>query len=195
MTDEHKHVLLRTAKAAVAVAVSGRRVDAKAIAAGAAGDYGGDELLSSRCGCFVTLKHGENLRGCLGHFESEGPLIELVAETAAASATADPRFVSSPITAEELDSLDIEISVLSPLELASDPLSLEVGRHGIYIQQGYAAGCLLPQVATEMGWSKEEFLSFCCLHKAGLPADAWKSPRTQVFLFTAEVFGAPFEEI
>jgi len=122
-------------------------------------------------------------------------LIELVAEMAKASATSDPRFFSDPITAEELDQLDIEISVLSPLQRTMDPLSLRLGVDGIYIKRGYATGCFLPQVATETGWSKEEFLSYCCSHKAGLPADAWKDPKTEVYLFTAEVFGAPFKEI
>ena len=117
------------------------------------------------------------------------------AEMAKASATSDPRFFSDPITAEELDQLDIEISVLSPLQRTMDPLSLRLGVDGIYIKRGYATGCFLPQVATETGWSKEEFLSYCCSHKAGLPADAWKGPKTEVYLCTAEVFGAPFKEI
>jgi uncharacterized protein len=81
--------------------------------------------------------------------------------------------------------------VLSPLERTTDPLSLRLGVDGIYIRRGYAAGCFLPQVATETGWTTEEFLSQCCSHKAGLPPDAWKDPKTEVYLFTAEVFGSP----
>ena len=68
-------------------------------------------------------------------------------------------------------------------------VSLELGRHGIYIKRGWASGCFLPQVATETGWSKEEFLSQCCGGKASLPSDAWKDAETEVYLFTAEVFG------
>jgi uncharacterized protein (TIGR00296 family) len=109
---------------------------------------------------------------------------------AEASASKDPRFFGYPLTAKDLRDLDIEISVLSPLERTDNPLGLRLGVDGIYIKRGYASGCFLPQVATETGWTTEEFLSYCCSHKAGLPSDAWKDPRTEVYLFTAEVFGA-----
>jgi len=154
-----------------------------------------DPELNAHCGCFVTLKNHGRLRGCIGQFTSQSPLVELVAEMAKASATSDPRFFTDPITEGELDQLDIEISVLSPLKRTNDPLSLRLGVDGIYIKREGASGCFLPQVATETGWSKEEFLSYCCSHKAGLAADAWKDPQTEVYLFTAEVFGAPFKEI
>jgi AmmeMemoRadiSam system protein A len=114
---------------------------------------------------------------------------------AKASATGDPRFFADPITPRELDHLDVEISVLSPLERTDDPLSLRLGVDGIYIKKGRASGCFLPQVATETGWSKEEFLSYCCSHKAGLAPDAWKDPGTDVYLFTAEVFGSLFTDL
>ena len=130
-----------------------------------------------------------HLRGCLGHFTSAKPLWKLVNETARASATEDPRFWSYPITPDELDRLSIEISVLSPLQRIANPLAIELGVDGIYIRRGAAAGCFLPQVATETGWSKEEFLSHCCSHKAGLSADAWRDPDTEVLTFRAEVFG------
>jgi len=154
-----------------------------------------DPELNAHCGCFVTLKNHGRLRGCIGQFTSENPLIELIAEMAKASATGDPRFFADPITAGELEQLDIEISVLSPLQRTDDPLSLRLGIDGIYIKKGHASGCFLPQVATETGWSKEEFLSYCCAHKASLNADAWKSPDTEVHLFTADIFGATFKEI
>lgn len=143
------------------------------------------------CGCFVTLKTRDRLRGCIGQFISDRPLIELVAEMAEASVAKDPRFIDHRITPGELDDLDIEISVLSPLKRTSDPLSLRLGVDGIYIKRGYASGCFLPQVATETGWDAEQFLSYCCSHKAGLPPEAWKDSRTEVYLFTAEVFEAP----
>jgi uncharacterized protein (TIGR00296 family) len=98
--------------------------------------------------------------------------------------------VHDRLTVDELNQLGIEISVLSPLERTDDPLSLRPGTDGIYIKKGFASGCFLPQVATEAGWSKEEFLSYCCAHKAGLSSDAWKDPDTEVYLFTAEVFGS-----
>jgi AmmeMemoRadiSam system protein A len=119
----------------------------------------------------------------------------MVVEMAQASATGDPRFLDDPITPDELPNLDIEISVLSPLKKTTDPLSLRLGVDGIYIKRGLYSGCFLPQVAEETGWTKEEFLSYCCSHKAGLPADAWKDPKTDVFLFTAEVFGSAFKDI
>ncbi len=154
-----------------------------------------DPELNAPCGCFVTLKNREQLRGCIGQFTSDKPLIELVVEMAKASAASDPRFFDDPITADELEQLDVEISVLSPLQKTDDPLSLRLGIDGIYIKRGCTSGCFLPQVATETGWNKKQFLSYCCTHKAGLPADAWKDPKTDVYLFSAEVFGAEFKKI
>ena len=154
-----------------------------------------DPELDAHCGCFVTLKNHGQLRGCIGQFISEIPLIELVVEMAKASATGDPRFLTEPITIGELEQLDIEISVLSPLQRTDDPLNLRLGIDGIYIKKGGTSGCFLPQVATETGWNKEQFLSYCCAHKAGLSPDAWKDPETEVYLFTADVFGAEFKEI
>ena len=154
-----------------------------------------DPELNAHCGCFVTLKNHERLRGCIGQFTSECPLIELVSEMAKASSTGDPRFITNPISPGELNQLDIEISVLSPLQKTDDPMSLRLGVDGIYIKRGRASGCFLPQVATESGWSREEFLSYCCSHKAGLPPDAWKDKDTEVYLFTAEIFNAPYKNI
>jgi AmmeMemoRadiSam system protein A len=181
MTEEQKRLLLRVAKEGVSAAVKGTSAEAPKT---------DDPELLAHCGCFVTLKNGEELRGCLGNFVSDKPLIELVHDMATASATQDPRFFHDPITPKELDELDIEISVLSPLKKTNDPTSLRLGVDGIYIKRGYASGCFLPQVATETGWSKQQFLSYCCSHKAGLEPDAWKDPKTEVYLFSAEVFGA-----
>jgi len=154
-----------------------------------------DPALTAPCGCFVTLKTHGRLRGCIGQFISDRPLIELVVEMAEASASKDPRFFDHPLTVRDLSNLEIEISVLSPLERTDNPLNLQLGVHGIYLKRGYAAGCFLPQVATETGWTREEFLSYCCSHKAGLPADAWKDPKTEVYLFTAEVFDLPSKSV
>jgi AmmeMemoRadiSam system protein A len=186
MNNEQKQTLLRVARDMVEAAVSGKAGPSPT---------SDDPELNAKCGCFVTLKSGERLRGCIGNFVSDGPLIELVAEMAKASSTSDPRFFGDRIKTGELEQLDIEISVLSPLEKTDDPLSLRLGVDGIYIKSSYASGCFLPQVATETGWSKEEFLGFCCSHKAGLPEDAWKDPETDVYLFTADVFGAAWTEI
>ncbi|NLX14466.1 MAG: AmmeMemoRadiSam system protein A [Phycisphaerales bacterium] len=139
-------------------------------------------------GVFVTLKNAGELRGCIGQFLPDTGLAETVQQMAL-SALCDPRFRRNPVTAEELDHLDLEISILSPMRRTDDPLSLELGKHGIYIRRGASAGCFLPQVADETGWSKEEFLTHCCAGKAGMNPDAWKDPDTEVYLFTAEVFG------
>ncbi|MCH7558006.1 MAG: AmmeMemoRadiSam system protein A [Planctomycetes bacterium] len=186
MNENQKQALLKVARDTVEAVIKGEPTEAP---------QSDDPELNAPCGCFVTLKNQGRLRGCIGNFTSEGPLIELVADMAKASATGDPRFLADPITAGELDRLDVEISVLSPLQRTDEPLSLRLGVDGIYIKSGCTSGCFLPQVATEAGWSKEEFLSYCCAHKAGLAADAWREPETEVYLFTADVFEADFKDI
>ena len=186
MDEKQKRILLRVVRDTVEAVITGNPLPEP---------RSDDPELNESCGCFVTLKNHERLRGCIGQFTSDKPLIELVAEMAKASSTGDPRFMGDPITATELKKLDAEISVLSPLKLTDDPLSLRPGVDGIYIKKGRASGCFLPQVATETGWDKEQFLSYCCSHKAGLAPDAWRDPQTQVYLFTAEVFGADFKDI
>ncbi|MHC4132906.1 MAG: AmmeMemoRadiSam system protein A [Planctomycetota bacterium] len=186
MNQTQKQTLLKASRDAVEAVVKGRQPEMSET---------DDTELNANCGCFVTLKNHDQLRGCIGQFVSDKPLIELIIDMAQASVSGDPRFLDNPITEEELNELDIEISVLSPLQKTDDPLSLRLGIDGIYIKRDHASGCFLPQVATETGWSKEDFLSYCCAHKAGLPADAWKDPQTEVYLFTAEVFGADFSDI
>jgi AmmeMemoRadiSam system protein A len=186
MDDVQRKILLKTARDTVEACLTGGQLPKP---------ESDDPQLNAPCGCFVTLKNQGRLRGCIGQFTSDSPLIELIVDMARASATGDPRFFADRITADELEALDIEISVLSPLKRTDDPLSLQLGVDGIYIKRGCTSGCFLPQVATETGWSKEDFLSYCCAHKAGLPADAWKDPKTEVYLFTAEVFGADFKDI
>jgi AmmeMemoRadiSam system protein A len=186
MNDTQKRTLLTVARDTVKAVVTGGPMPEL---------ESDDPELNAHCGCFMTLKNKGRLRGCIGQFTADKPLIELVAEMAKASATSDPRFFANPITPRELKELDIEISVLSPLQRTDDPLSLRLGVDGIYIKRGCLSGCFLPQVAAETGWSKEEFLSYCCAHKAGLAADAWKDPDTEVYLFTADVFGRAFKDI
>ena len=186
MNDTQKKTLLKVARNTVEAVIQGGETPKP---------ESDDPQLNIHCGCFVTLKNKERLRGCIGRFISDIPLIELIVEMAQASATGDPRFFADPITADELEQLDVEISVLSPLLRTDQPLSLRLGVDGIYIKKGRVSGCFLPQVASETEWTREEFLSYCCTHKAGLAADAWKDPETEVFLFTAEVFGADFNDI
>ncbi|MBN2063344.1 MAG: AmmeMemoRadiSam system protein A [Sedimentisphaerales bacterium] len=147
-----------------------------------------DDIFREKRGCFVTIHNHGQLRGCIGNFSPEGSLLETIVEMAQA-ACHDSRFLDNPVTVAELADIDIEISVLSPLTKIENPLEIELDRHGIFIRRGFHCGCFLPQVATETGWSKEQFLSYCCSHKAGLPPDAWKQPDTEVLVFTADVFG------
>jgi AmmeMemoRadiSam system protein A len=145
--------------------------------------------LAVRCGAFVTLRRAADgeLRGCIGQMDGDGPLVETVAEMAVAAATRDARF--SRISADELGSLRIEISVLSPLApiAAAD---VEVGRHGLLVACGGRRGVLLPQVPGEYGWDRETFLRHTC-EKAGLPPDSWKRADAELLGFTAVVFSEP----
>ena len=179
MTDQEKKTILAIARAALEAAV---RADPQQPVESS------EPILDEKRGVFVTLRNGSRLRGCIGRFDPSEALRELLPEMTVASATQDPRFAYDRITPKELAEVTVEVSVLSPLEKADDPLSLELGTHGIYIKSGFQSGCFLPQVATETGWSKEEFLSNCASHKAGLAQDAWADPATEVYLFTADVF-------
>lgn len=142
--------------------------------------------LGEVCGAFVTLHKKGSLRGCIGNMIGQAPLVETIQNMAIAAATEDPRFPE--VTANEMAEIDIEISVLSPLKKIKDVAEIEVGRHGILMRRGTRQGVLLPQVATEWKWDREEFLRHTSL-KAGLPADAWKDPETMIEIFSAEVFG------
>jgi len=135
-------------------------------------------------GCFVTLKKHGKLRGCIGNLIPRRPLYLTVQNAAVSAAINDPRF--PPVTREELKDISIEISVLSPIEPIEDVSEIEVGRHGLVIVKGRKQGVLLPQVAVEQNWDRDEFLSQLCL-KAGLPEDAWRE-GAQLYVFTAEVF-------
>lgn len=146
----------------------------------------GMPALEAVCGAFVTLHRGGELRGCIGSMIGRAPLGETVREMAIAAATEDPRFDS--LHPEELSEIDIEISVLSPLKRVRDAGEIQVGVHGILLRRGMRQGVLLPQVATEWGWNREEFLRQTC-RKAGLPADAWQDPETVIEIFSAQVFG------
>ena len=140
--------------------------------------------LKAKCGAFVSLhKHGQ-LRGCIGHFGEDVPLHEIVAEMARAAAFEDPRF--SPVRREELDDIDIEISVLTPMRRIQSLDEFELHRHGIYIRKGYRSGTFLPQVADEVNWTKEEFVGHCSRDKAGLGWDGWKD--AELYVYEAIVF-------
>jgi AmmeMemoRadiSam system protein A len=142
------------------------------------------EHLREARGAFTTLHENGDLRGCVGMIMAVKPLDETVREMARAAALEDPRF--APVTVDELDRLQLEISVLSPM-FAIAPEDVVVGRHGLMIGFEGRRGLLLPQVAPEWGWDRETFLAQTC-RKAGLPMDQWKRGAT-IEAFTAEVFG------
>lgn len=136
-------------------------------------------------GAFVTIRCHGDLRGCLGRIETEAPLADTIAHLAASVSDSDPRF--DPVSALELDEIDLEISVLTPQREIHAIAEIEIGRHGLIVEQGARRGLLLPQVATEYGWDAPTFVSHACL-KAALPADAW-CHGARMLVFEAQVFG------
>ncbi len=146
-----------------------------------------DQELLKQKGAFVTLHYKGELRGCIGNIVGRGPLYKTVSAMAIEASANDPRF--APVTPGELKDIKVEISVLSEPERTTDVTKIIMGKHGVIVRRGFNSGVFLPQVATETGWSREEFMDNLCAHKAGLSADAWKDPKTEIYTFTAEVFG------
>jgi AmmeMemoRadiSam system protein A len=144
-----------------------------------------DGALTSRCAAFVTIHNGEILRGCLGRVSCDLPLAGVVVHLAAAVADSDPRF--PPVDVLELDALQIEISVLTRAREIATLDQIEIGRHGLIVERGSLRGLLLPQVATEHGWTPEQFVEHTCV-KAGLARDAWRH-GARLSAFEAQVFG------
>jgi AmmeMemoRadiSam system protein B/AmmeMemoRadiSam system protein A len=145
-----------------------------------------DFKLSQKMGAFVTLNRHNQLRGCIGNLVSNQPLYLTVRDMAIEAATADLRFPALSLL--ELKGVEIEISVLSMLEKVASAEKIELGKHGVLVRRGNQSGVFLPQVATETGWDKDEFLSNLCAHKAGMDANAWKDKDTELYVFTADVF-------
>jgi AmmeMemoRadiSam system protein A len=140
--------------------------------------------LAQEVGAFVTLRRRDGeLRGCIGRVEVSQPLYLTVRDCAISAATNDFRF--TPVTAGELSDIAIEISALSPFRRIHSPDEIQIGRHGLLIRKDFHVGLLLPQVAGDRGWSREEFLQAICL-KAGLPRGAWRN--ADLYVFSAEVF-------
>jgi MEMO1 family protein len=177
LTKEQKKYLLDIAWQTVKLYVeTGKTLETKS----------NDPRLNEPEGAFVTVHKSGRLRGCIGHVIGDKPLIETVRDMAIAAVSQDPRF--DRVTAPELPELDVEISVLSQPRI-SNVNEIEMGKHGVILRQGpMHQGLFLPQVATETGWSKEEFLAQLCSQKAGLPRDCWKDPQTRIHIFTADVF-------
>ena len=174
LTEEEKEKLLEIARRTISGYVKNKKIPDFKIE---------DETLKTNCGAFVTLKKEETLRGCIGHIIGDKPLFLIVRDMAIAAATQDYRF--PPVTPSEIDDLEIEISVLTPMQKVGNVNEIKVGRDGLMIKRGYMSGLLLPQVPVEQGWDKATFLEHLC-YKAGLPADAWKS--SELWKFQAIVF-------
>jgi AmmeMemoRadiSam system protein A len=186
LSREEQDALLAIARGAIAVAI------------GAADRNGSENLFPAenhekgfpepfRGGAFVSIHLGHDLRGCVGYPESDLELPDVVRRCAVSAATSDHRF--PPLTPAEWARATVEISVLGPIEPVGDASEIEVGRHGLIAQMGHRRGLLLPQVATERGWKREEFAAQTC-RKAGLPLDAWRT-GAQLFKFEAQVFADP----
>ncbi len=141
-------------------------------------------IMNEKRGAFVTLEKNGSLRGCIGFVEAYKPLIETVWEMAAAAASQDPRF--SKVVPGEVDSIEIEISVLSPLRQIKTPDEITTGEDGLLIKKGFYSGLLLPQVASRYRWNNIQFLEQTCI-KAGLEKDEWKE-GSEIYAFTAEIF-------
>ena len=140
--------------------------------------------LNRKLGAFVTLKSDGKLRGCIGTFEPDQPLHRMVASLAVESATRDNRFL--PVQARELKEIHIDISVLTPMRKIDNISEIILGKHGIYIRKGFQSGTFLPQVATDTGWTLEQFLGHCSRDKAGIGWNGWKDG--EVFVYEAIVF-------
>lgn len=142
-------------------------------------------ILAERRGAFVSLHQHTRLRGCIGRVEPDDALRALIPDVARSAALADPRFPA--VRPDELASLVIEISLLSVPVVIREAAEVEVGQHGLLISARGRRGLLLPQVATQYGWTREEFLVEVCA-KAGLPPDAWRADGVRLQTFTADVF-------
>jgi AmmeMemoRadiSam system protein B/AmmeMemoRadiSam system protein A len=175
LSEQEKKELLRLAYSTVSMYVQENKVP----------EYiSQSDNLSQKCGAFVTLKKQGQLRGCIGFTEPVLPLHQAVMQASVYAACRDSRFL--PVTRDELDDLEVEISVLTPLEKITDPNKVIVGRHGLVIAKDGHKGLLLPQVAVEQKWTREAFLENTC-RKAGLPKDAWRT-GAEIFVFEAIVF-------
>ncbi len=177
LTPEHKKTLLKIARESINNAVYDKKTPEYKI---------NDKVLNANCGAFVTLHIKGNLRGCIGNITSEIPLWETIRNMAVESALRDPRFY--PLTPGELNEADIEISVLSPLKKIKDTGEIKVGKHGLFIKKGFYQGLLLPQVATDYKWNSTQFLEQTC-YKAGLNKNCYREETTEIFIFSAVVFG------
>ncbi len=176
LTKDQKKILINTVRSSIEEKLFGKSIiDCSGLE---------DPAFSKHYGLFVTITADGNLRGCIGYIEGIKPIREAVKEMAIEAAFHDPRFF--PLTKEEYKRIKIEISILYPAEEIKDINEIQVGRDGIILERGYHRGLLLPQVAIEYGWNREEFINQTC-RKAGLEKNCWKN-GAKVFKFEAEIF-------
>jgi AmmeMemoRadiSam system protein B/AmmeMemoRadiSam system protein A len=177
LSDEDKKVLMDIARKTIQCKVKGDELPEFKV---------DSPILKENRGAFVTIKEHGHLRGCIGYMEAIKPLYITIQEMAEAAALRDPRF--PPVTKEELDKLELEISVLTPLRKIKDINEIEIGKHGILLKKGYHQGVFLPQVATEQGWDRITFLEEVC-HKAGIyDKNCWKDKDAEIYIYSADVF-------
>lgn len=176
LSNTEKMQLLKIARETISQVVNGKKPKVYTIES---------PLLNEKCGAFVTIHKKQALRGCIGLIHGVKPLLHTVIEMASAAALNDPRF--DPVSPEELQDLEIEISVLTPMRAITSVEEIIPGKHGLYLENGYHRGLLLPQVASENSWDRKTFLEHTC-RKAGLPANAWIDNDTRIFIFSANVF-------
>jgi len=178
LNSHEKNELLALARKSVEYAVREKKAYESAASTSA--------VLNQERGAFVTLRESGELRGCIGDISAAEPLYMTVRDTATLAALRDSRF--QPVSASELPQLDYEISVLSPLRRVLDIREIKVGQHGLLMKNGAYQGLLLPQVPVEQKWDRQKFLEETCA-KAGLRSTCWKDENTDIFIFTAVVFG------
>lgn len=182
LSPEQRRVLLDVARSAIRCTLQREAVAALEET---------DPAMGQLAGCFVTLHEAgtHRLRGCIGRLDAHGPLLGAVQQTAV-NVLEDPRFVQSdPVRLEELPRLELEITVLSPLRPAANTLDFDLLNDGIYLTFGDRAGCFLPQVARETGWSKEQLLDRLCTEKMGLSSLIWRNPHAKLFVFSTLIVG------
>lgn len=183
-TAAQRQTLLGVARDAIRAIVTGQRP------APPTTENINDPMLREPAGCFCSLHETgtHRLRGCVGRLEARDPVL-LAVYDAAVSVLDDPRFTDLRVRAEELEALEIELTILSPLRDAGHPLDFDPQTHGIYLKVADRGGCFLPQVARETGWGREQLLERLCTEKLDLPGHAWRHPSATLQRFDAEIIG------
>lgn len=176
LSKEAKIILLKAARQSIGTLFGGDKTETP--------NYEKYPELNTKAGAFVTLNIHNKLRGCIGFIIGKGNLFETVCDAAIQSAESDPRF--NPLTKDEFQKVEIEISVLDNFQKLKSYDDIEIGKHGLLLEEG-GRGLLLPQVATEHKMNREQFLTSLC-HKAGIYGNYWKERLLKIKTFTAEVF-------